>query len=514
MQKISYMGNGSTKEFNFNFPFYNNSDIIVLKNETITTDYTVIATDAGLNADIPYNGGKIVFYNAPNATDSITIFRQLPLIRTVDYQPTEKINPTILNQDMNYMLEILKDMHDRLDVFDEQYNDITNKESIQNVLSKILHINQLIDNDEIINKYRTNCITNIPQNIKMSIDSDHVLTIDSRTKAYLGGGTVVSNNSVITYTAQTTWNNSYLIGLNTSGTAIVLSDNMASAATNPETPYLYWFNTTNGKCYINNGSGVATECSLPIGVVKATNGIGWTNIEQIFNGFGFIGSKIFVLPGVKALAPNGRNDDGTLKNTLITTSSIKTTDAYNSKYILNITGIAPAPYTNYVEQEEQPSFTNGIWYQPSTNTMYRILDGNIIKQTSNLYAFDAIVFGNKTKNIKIKQAFKAVDYSDTDFISHQSMPSNKYNTLTWASSGTTYSMPADGYLIGHRNSTAAGQYLFVYDKNNIALYSCWSVDANEGLSFCIAVSKGQSIKISYSAPTDDGLYFFYSNGSK
>ena len=121
MQKVSYMGDDSTTEFYFNFPFYTNTDIVVLKNNQTATDYTIIGTSAGLNADIPYTGGKIVFNIAPVATDSITIYRHLPLTRTVDYQPTEKINPTILNQDMNYMMEVLKDLQDELDGFRTQY---------------------------------------------------------------------------------------------------------------------------------------------------------------------------------------------------------------------------------------------------------------------------------------------------------------------------------------------------------------------------------------------------------
>ena len=153
MQKVSYMGDGSTTDFYFSFPFYTNTDVIVLKNNQITTDYTIVGTQAGLNADIPYIGGTIIFDSAPSATESITIYRHLPLSRTVDYQPTEKINPTILNQDMNYMMEILKDMQDKMDVFSEQYNDIVNKESTDNLLSKINYINQLIDN----NNYIANC---------------------------------------------------------------------------------------------------------------------------------------------------------------------------------------------------------------------------------------------------------------------------------------------------------------------------------------------------------------------
>ena len=114
MQKVSYMGNGETTEFAFNFPYFENSNIIVTKNNVAATGYEIIGNPGGLDADIPYIGGRVVFEIAPTALDNITIARQLPLSRVTDYQPLEKISPTTLNQDMNYMMEILKDLQDEL----------------------------------------------------------------------------------------------------------------------------------------------------------------------------------------------------------------------------------------------------------------------------------------------------------------------------------------------------------------------------------------------------------------
>ena len=143
------MGDGSTTEFNFNFPFYENTNIIVTVNGTNATGYSVIGTQGGDNADIPFIGGKVIFDVAPISTDSITISRSLPLTRIVDYQPTEKINPTILNQDQNYTMEVLKDFNDKLDAIDEKYSEIINTESTQILINKInefLRQLQILDN--------------------------------------------------------------------------------------------------------------------------------------------------------------------------------------------------------------------------------------------------------------------------------------------------------------------------------------------------------------------------------
>lgn len=145
MQKVSYMGDGSTTEFSFNFPYFENTNIIVKKNGASATGYSVVGTSAGDDADIPYTGGKVVFENAPTNLDNITIARSLPLTRVADYQPTELIEPTTLNQDLNYLMEILKDLQDEFDELHTQYTEIADKESTTALLAQISTIH-----DEIV----------------------------------------------------------------------------------------------------------------------------------------------------------------------------------------------------------------------------------------------------------------------------------------------------------------------------------------------------------------------------
>ena len=139
------MGNGVTTEFTFNFPYFENTDVVVTKNGAATTGYNIIGNSGGLDADIPYIGGKVVFETAPGALDCITIARSLPLSRQYDYQPTEKIDPTTLNQDMNYLMEVLKDRQDELETLATQYAEIADKESTTVLLARISAIH-----DEIV----------------------------------------------------------------------------------------------------------------------------------------------------------------------------------------------------------------------------------------------------------------------------------------------------------------------------------------------------------------------------
>ncbi len=142
MQKVSYMGNGETTEFTFNFPYFENTNVIVTKNGEPATGYQVIGTPGGADADIPYSGGKVVFEIAPTTLDSITIARALPLERTIDYQPTAKIDPTTVNQDMNYLMEVLKDLKDEFDTLHTQYTEIADKDSATTLLARIAAISE------------------------------------------------------------------------------------------------------------------------------------------------------------------------------------------------------------------------------------------------------------------------------------------------------------------------------------------------------------------------------------
>ena len=148
MNKVSYIGNGETTEFTFNFPYFDNSNIIVTKNNQETSGFSIIGTTSGENADMPYIGGAVIFESAPLTTDSITIARKLSLERPIDYQPTGQIAPTTLNQDLNYLMELIKDRKDELDDLIEKYTDIADKESTETLLARITAIhNEIVEID-------------------------------------------------------------------------------------------------------------------------------------------------------------------------------------------------------------------------------------------------------------------------------------------------------------------------------------------------------------------------------
>lgn len=212
MQKVSYIGNGTTTEFTFNFPYFENSNIVVTKNGATATGYNIVGTSGGLDADIPYTGGKVVFETAPTIQDTITIMRCLPLNRVADYQPLVKIDPTTLNQDMNYMMEVLKDLQDELDDFSTQYADIVDKESTTVLLARISAIHDeivAIDNKITalgdISTLRSSVATNT-ENITKLTNAENLTNTGKQAIVRLGMpdySTSVNREVGTTYTAET-----------------------------------------------------------------------------------------------------------------------------------------------------------------------------------------------------------------------------------------------------------------------------------------------------------------------
>ena len=134
MYKISYVGNGTDTEFVFSFPFFQNDDVkVAINNVLLNTD------NYDVNPNDDFNGGLVVFSEAPADGTQIDIFRQISLTRVIDYQPTSKIDPEDLNADFNFLLAAFQDLRN-VDIDLAQWANIHD-----NVLSKIDYTINLIE---------------------------------------------------------------------------------------------------------------------------------------------------------------------------------------------------------------------------------------------------------------------------------------------------------------------------------------------------------------------------------
>lgn len=352
----------------------------------------------------------------------------------------------------------------------------------------------------------TNCITEIPQDIKLEL-SGGTLTLKSGSKLYKPNG--VGNFDAITTTvdktATQTVDGKWLVFYNEAGdlnvfdTGLCVSGDTDSLAGQT---WHTWYDTTNNiiKNYGTDPDTVYHTYSLPLAVITTSNGA-ISSIDQIFNGFGYIGSTIFALPGVSGLMPNGRNTDGTLKSTMFTVSGVKTYTNTNS-------------YTNVIARIYQ----NGTMYWSGSSATYNPdTNYNMIGSTVEASCFFGRITswaGGQIVSFDPKTVFRAVDYSDTDFIAHQAMPSGRYTNLTLPATGGTITAPADGYLTVNKSATAAGQYIdFINGSNGM---NCNEIAPSAlPLRLCMPVSKGDVITINYDADGTTTMFrFIYTNGVK
>ena len=239
----------------------------------------------------------------------------------------------------------------------------------------------------------SNCITNIPQDIKLEFDTTtKVLTLKAGSKLYIPNGSGVFNEITINsdQTLTNTFSGQYnaiFVCWDSANNVMRQTPTVNSGTSDPSTASnRIWYDTTANKIkyYENAGTTVTSDSlSLPICIMQnAGSGGGFTKIQQVFNGFGYIGSSTFVLPGVKGLIPNGRNADGTCNNIELnfTTPTVLTLDYSNETSILcflTSAGIRGYGVRDYYEQDTEPVFsgTYATWFNIKDNIMYLTSNG-------------------------------------------------------------------------------------------------------------------------------------------
>nr|DAJ14491.1 MAG TPA: hypothetical protein [Siphoviridae sp. ctD5s5] len=354
----------------------------------------------------------------------------------------------------------------------------------------------------------TNCITYIPQDIKLELNNG-TLTLKAGSKVYVPNGKnsdesykfdIVTIESDLTVTFDNALQKCVLISPNNTIVHGNLSDHFISSSAAPSISWGYWYDLTNNQMkWTNDGSTWVSGYSLPICIATGTNG-SVTSIDQVFNGFGYIGSTVYALPGVKGLIPNGRNADGSLKSIEFTLNKVitkshpnQTWDSLNLLMNTDDIGFVKFPNTwNYIEQE---------------NKIVDVLN-------NNSQIFYAVVGNGSCHSGKIisftpKTVFHALDYNDKSTISGWSMPSNRYVDLTLAASGSTYTAPANGYFSWYCYKNNNG-YIFV--QSSASLLPNRVANASNDIAGFMPVKKGDIVMVEYANLKFNRLRFIYAEG--
>mgnify|MGYP000242493847 FL=1 len=372
-----------------------------------------------------------------------------------------------------------------------EVNTDTNQQVLSNDGTNLSWRNEQVGYNQI-----TNCITEILQDIKLEINNG-IITLKAGSKVYNGNGVLKTTTTDIS-SVNANYDGQVLIALSKDFdvllTGFVPGETVSELPTSTASFKIY-YNTTDKKCYLDTTDGWQ-ECSLPIALGTSTVS-SWVSIDQVFNGFGFVGSTIFALPGIKGLSPNGNDSlTGIKKNNIISIENILTYTCPNitANVILDL-------YANKIAINSQafdkPTI-DLIFFDEINNYNYAGLG-----ISNDIWVGSARIENGKIVLFNPKHPISLVDKNNSSWVAQQAMPSKKYINLELGISGTVYTAVANGYIQLVKQATAANQYLVAYDtnlpsttvdENTIAIK--WSTSGvNDVLYF--PVRKGQQFIIGY-----------------
>lgn len=374
----------------------------------------------------------------------------------------------------------------------------------------------------------SNCITEIPQDIKLELNNG-TLTLKAGSKVYIPNGAGVFDVKNITsdLTTTETGNDKYILTIKSDGNLRKwqLVNCLSGSIVPTDVQYPLWYDTTNNlmKTSQNGGQTWSSGDSFPLCIFTVSSGA-ISSIDQVFNGFGYIGSTVFALPGVKGLIPNGRNADGSLKNIEFVNDRVRTLTAsgsgYGFTYFLtpDYEDLAFINSKDYVEKDTKlTTFDNYdvVWFDTKQNIMLQTTDSGITWTRVNYVYFSYMFMTNAghLDYLESKTVFHALDYNYKSTISGWSMPSSRFIDLTLGSSDSIYTAPANGYFYLRKAAMAANQYI---DMQNITSKYSLQTNAPDGRIYCtqkISVKNGDLVRISYTVkgPTDK-FRFIYAEG--
>ena len=295
----------------------------------------------------------------------------------------------------------------------------TDLSNITDAGKEVIRENAIIAGDNrYLNKSQiTNCLLEVPQRVKVRMDgtslvleAGSVVIVPYGTSAptmeigdSLNGGEIVDiswdGSKLFYFVKYTSDKENNITDINTQNRFAFVNSTQYfgsipltrtfSSPTAPSTgssQWALWYDTTNNNVKYTNDSGTSwiEYCSLPF-ATGVTGPNGWESIQNIFNGFGFIGSTIWADKGIKGLAANSRNADGTFNNIEFETNRVLTANTYNGERNACITitdgYVMLAQYlaANYYESITPPPADltkSGCWWNPETGQSFTVDTAN------------------------------------------------------------------------------------------------------------------------------------------
>ena len=380
--------------------------------------------------------------------------------------------------------------------------------------------------------YTTNRILEIPQDIKLEL-SNGTLTLKAGSKVYVPNG-FEANGTTLKFDVVTIESDLTSTNTNNSTRMVFLNDTHAninwrlpldlcySGNTAPTvSSYGIWYDTANNllKFTSNGGSTWTSGGSLPlfIGTASSTQ---WTSIDRVFNGFGYIGSTVFVLPGVKLQIPNDRNVDGSYINNIATIPSVNINTTNQNglcQFVCTDTG-SIAIGSNYVYDDTKnllKRLSDGVYFSRFILADVLYEGGKVTQFTP--YNVDSIANSNASNFSQAgKSLLSGLGMPD---IANAQLVSNSFAT------NTKFTAPANGWYCCRGVSSAAGHltiFMTSLNANNgvVAPYvggASYVTTAGAGKNEILPVLKSTKIEVQHnncnlSGDAYCGLWFIPAKG--
>lgn len=520
-QEIS---NGSKKEYMVAFDLIDTKFVSVyLGSEKQTTGYSV---------DI--ENRKVTFNSAPTTGLLVTIVRVVPAsweselhgalnsdslnvlftkiiasLQTIKEEVNRSLKSNVFdenNSEQKFEF-FLKQLADAQDVLTRAENNLslletTGQDSLNSIntardnaledieeirsetISEVIELtDSFLDHDNI-----TNCITEIPQDIKLELN-DGTLTLKAGSKLTWGG----TEYRTTTTTADQTYSYSgsnegkaLIFSARSTGTiqgpsflSKVSSGKLEDIPTTAIAGNVYY--STDDMKFNFRGSSGWNEWSVayPLALVTIAGGK-ITSIDQIFNGFGFIGSTIYTLPGVKGLIPNGRNEDETLKNVEFTVGKLltKTIGAArtNDGLIIGEDRIDVTNWLDDLESDPTSSVAEFTRYYNIVRNVIRVYLSNVWTDSPVPFCLWGYYTSSSSGDIisfQPKLPFRAVDWNDFNKLDSEVAKLDEKNIFTKPlvskKSDINVQFINPNYDVTTIPTTTQGQYMTWEDKNGIVM---------------------------------------------
>lgn len=345
----------------------------------------------------------------------------------------------------------------------------------------------------------TNCLTKIPQDIKLEV-SGGTLRLKAGSKMYIPDGLDASGRAK--FQTLTLEEDAELAGFSGTQTCHVVyspSDGILkyyqktqSGGASASGSYVLWYDVQNNRLHATNGSGAvsASGLSLPLGTVTMKDSV-LTGVDQVFNGLGYIGSTVYALPGVSGVIAAGRREDGGGINRAFTVEKVllKTETSHTGRQVL---ALQSDVLDNYAE----------LHYDRAGNVN---LDGS--GQSAEKSAVGVIYRQNG--QIMRLLAKNVLTVTDRNEAADLCMPSGRYVTLSLGASGSEYTAPAAGYFVLNKSTAASGAGQYV----NISVDGVMWGKVNSALGHQTTVwapARGGSVcKVDYNATGATNYFRFY-----